>query len=183
MLGHPARWLFFWIRGEGNTLMRRFFLMLAVATGVSGSGLNAQESSEKAAGESGDQANSSHGDGSRESDASGRSGRGREGDQGSSRCVRQGLQRRQLRCRRRHVYRHGGRRRRGRRTNRGTGRAIHDRYTASFADNPGSTIAIQVQSLRFLGPETALEEGRATITSAEGAGPPEIIRFITVYVK
>ncbi len=61
--------------------------------------------------------------------------------------------------------------------------AIHDRYTASFADNPGSTIAIQVDSLRFLGPETALEEGRATITPAAGAGPPEITRFITVYVK
>ncbi len=61
--------------------------------------------------------------------------------------------------------------------------AIRDRYTASFADNPGSTIAIQVDSLRFLGPETALEEGRATITSAAGAGAPEISRFVTVYVK
>jgi uncharacterized protein (TIGR02246 family) len=61
--------------------------------------------------------------------------------------------------------------------------AIHDRYTASFADNPGSTIAIQVESLRFLGPETALEEGRATITSAAGGGAPEITRFVAVYVK
>ena len=61
--------------------------------------------------------------------------------------------------------------------------AIHDRYKASFADNPGSTIAIKVDSLRFLGPETALEEGRATITPAAGAGAPEITRFVTVYVK
>ena len=61
--------------------------------------------------------------------------------------------------------------------------AIHDRYNASFADNPGSTIAIKVDSLRFLGPETALEEGRATITSPAGAGVPEITRFVTVYVK
>ena len=61
--------------------------------------------------------------------------------------------------------------------------AIRDRYAASFADNPGSTIAIQVDSLRFLGPETALEEGRATITPADGAGLPEITRFTAVYVK
>jgi uncharacterized protein (TIGR02246 family) len=61
--------------------------------------------------------------------------------------------------------------------------AIQDRYTASFADNPGSTIAIKVDSPRFLGPETALEEGRATITPATGAGAPAISRFITVYVK
>ncbi len=61
--------------------------------------------------------------------------------------------------------------------------AIHDRYNASFADNPGSTIAIKVDSLRFLGPETALEEGRATITPAAGAGAPEIARFVAVYVK
>ena len=48
--------------------------------------------------------------------------------------------------------------------------AVRDQYAASFADNPGSTIAIQVDSLRFLGPETALEEGRTTITPAAGAG-------------
>ena len=53
---------------------------------------------------------------------------------------------------------------------------------ASFADNPGSTIAIQTTALRFLGPDTALEEGRTTITPA-GAGPPEISRFTVVYVK
>ena len=61
--------------------------------------------------------------------------------------------------------------------------AVRDQYAASFADNPGSTIAIQVDSLRFLGPETALEEGRATITPAAGAGAPEITRFTAVYVK
>jgi uncharacterized protein (TIGR02246 family) len=61
--------------------------------------------------------------------------------------------------------------------------AIRDQYAASFADNPGSAIAIQVDSLRFLGPETALEEGRATITPAGGDGAPEITRFTAVYVK
>jgi uncharacterized protein (TIGR02246 family) len=61
--------------------------------------------------------------------------------------------------------------------------AIRDRYAASFTDNPRSTIAIQVDSLRFLGPETALEEGRTTITPAASAGAPEITRFTAVYVK
>ncbi len=61
--------------------------------------------------------------------------------------------------------------------------AIRARLAASFADNPGSRIAIQVDSLRFLGPETALEEGRTTITSAAAAAAPEITRFTAVYVK
>ncbi len=61
--------------------------------------------------------------------------------------------------------------------------AVRDQYAASFADSPKSTIAIQVDSLRFLGPETALEEGRTTITPAAGAGAPEITRFTAVYVK
>ena len=50
--------------------------------------------------------------------------------------------------------------------------AVRDQYAAYFADHPGGKIAIQVDSLRFLGPETALEEGRATITPAAGAGAP-----------
>ncbi len=61
--------------------------------------------------------------------------------------------------------------------------AIRDQFAASFKDNPGSTIALQVSSLRFLGQETALEEGRATITPAKGAGAPEISGFIAIYVK
>ena len=61
--------------------------------------------------------------------------------------------------------------------------AIRDQYAASFAGNPGTKIAIRVDSLRFLGPETALEEGRTTITPAPGSGAPEITRFTAVYVK
>jgi uncharacterized protein (TIGR02246 family) len=63
------------------------------------------------------------------------------------------------------------------------GRAhIQDSLAASFADSPHSTIAIETEALRFLGPDTALEEGRTTITPAKG-GPPEISRFTVVYVK
>src|SRR3954468_17821118 len=61
--------------------------------------------------------------------------------------------------------------------------AVRDRLAASFADSPGSTIAINVEALRFLGPDTALEEGRATITPAGGVGVPETTRFTVVYVK
>jgi uncharacterized protein (TIGR02246 family) len=61
--------------------------------------------------------------------------------------------------------------------------AIRDQYAGSFTDSPGSTIAIQVDSLRFLGPETALEEGRTTITPAAGVGAPEVTGFTAVYVK
>ena len=38
--------------------------------------------------------------------------------------------------------------------------AIRAQLAASFAGNSGSTIAIKVDSLRFLGPDTALEEGQ-----------------------
>ena len=61
--------------------------------------------------------------------------------------------------------------------------AVRELYAASFADSPGGTIAIRVDALRFLGPETALEEGRSTITPAKGDGAPEITRFTAVYVK
>ena len=61
--------------------------------------------------------------------------------------------------------------------------AIRAQLAASFADNPGSTIAIKVDSLRFLGPDTALEEGRTTITPAGPGGEPEITRFTVVYIK
>jgi uncharacterized protein (TIGR02246 family) len=61
--------------------------------------------------------------------------------------------------------------------------AIQTRLAAGFADSPGSTIAIAVDSLRFFGPDTALEEGRATITPAGSEGVPEITRFTALYVK
>jgi uncharacterized protein (TIGR02246 family) len=62
-------------------------------------------------------------------------------------------------------------------------KAIREQLAASFADNPKTTIAIEVDALRFLGPETAIEIGRTTITPAPGAGMPEKTRFTAVYVK
>jgi uncharacterized protein (TIGR02246 family) len=61
--------------------------------------------------------------------------------------------------------------------------AIRDQYAASFVDNPGNTIAIEIDSIRFLGPETAIELGRTTIAPAKGAESPEVTRFTAVYVK
>ncbi len=61
--------------------------------------------------------------------------------------------------------------------------AIRERLASSFKNAPGSKIAIQVDSLRFLGTDTALEEGRTTITPKQGAGAPEFSRFTAVYVK
>jgi uncharacterized protein (TIGR02246 family) len=61
--------------------------------------------------------------------------------------------------------------------------AILDQYAASFAEHPGTKIAIQVDALRFLGPETAMEVGRSTITPPSEAGPPESTRFTAVYIK
>jgi uncharacterized protein (TIGR02246 family) len=61
--------------------------------------------------------------------------------------------------------------------------AIRDQYADSFAANPKSKISIQVDSFRFLGAETALEEGRTTLTLASEPEAPVITRFTTVYVK
>ncbi|MCU1376842.1 MAG: hypothetical protein JWO68_4128 [Actinomycetia bacterium] len=61
--------------------------------------------------------------------------------------------------------------------------AIRDRLAASFADSPGTTISIKVEALRFLGPDTALEEGRTTLTLAAGGGLPDESRFTVIYVK
>src|SRR4051794_24058222 len=61
--------------------------------------------------------------------------------------------------------------------------AIRDQLDASFAHSPGSTIAIVADSLRFLGPDTVLEEGRTTITPAGAGGVPETTRFTVVYVR
>jgi uncharacterized protein (TIGR02246 family) len=61
--------------------------------------------------------------------------------------------------------------------------AIRAQLAASFAGNPRSTIAIKVNSLRFLGPDTALEEGQTTITPADIGAVPEFTRFTVVYIK
>ncbi len=48
---------------------------------------------------------------------------------------------------------------------------------------PAAPSPSRSNSLRFLGPDTALEEGRTTITPAESGESPEITRFTVVYIK
>ncbi len=60
--------------------------------------------------------------------------------------------------------------------------AIRDQLAASFAEDPGRTIVIKTEALRFLGADSALEEGTATVQPPKG-GAPEISRFTVVYVK
>ena len=43
--------------------------------------------------------------------------------------------------------------------------AIEKLFAASFEENPGQTIDVKTESLRFLGPDAAIEEGTATITT------------------
>lgn len=67
--------------------------------------------------------------------------------------------------------------------NRTVGRArIQDLLAAGFADSPGSKMTIETKGLKFLGPDTALEEGRTTVTPA-GGGSPEVTRYTAIHIK
>lgn len=74
-----------------------------------------------------------------------------------------------------------------------SGRAIEGReaiakaFAASFEENQGQTIEVKTESLRFLGPDAAIEEGIAIISAprTDGAPPPqpELTRYSAAYVK
>lgn len=64
--------------------------------------------------------------------------------------------------------------------------AIEAQFARAFEENPGQTIAIKTESLRFLGPSGAIEEGSATITTPGEPGEPpavEVTRYSAAYVK
>jgi uncharacterized protein (TIGR02246 family) len=65
--------------------------------------------------------------------------------------------------------------------------AIEGLFATSFRDNPGQTIVVKPDHVRFLGPDAAIEEGIATIDSpgsADESRPgPEPTRYLTTYVK
>lgn len=61
--------------------------------------------------------------------------------------------------------------------------AIRERFVRSFANNPGASLALEPRSLRFIGPETALERGLATLRQADTSAPAEINPYTVVYVK
>jgi uncharacterized protein (TIGR02246 family) len=63
------------------------------------------------------------------------------------------------------------------------GRAnITAHFAAGFAESPGAKIEISVESIRFLGPAAALEEGRSRVLPAKD-GAVESSRYLVAYVK
>ena len=66
--------------------------------------------------------------------------------------------------------------------------AISARFAKRFSEQPGETLAVTPEAIRFLGPDTAIEEGTATIQPPVVEGekvPPtaEITRYTVVYVR
>ncbi len=65
--------------------------------------------------------------------------------------------------------------------------AIEQLFALSFEQYPGQTIEVKTESLRFLGAESAIEEGTATLTSppaaGEQSGSSESTRYSAAYVK
>jgi uncharacterized protein (TIGR02246 family) len=65
--------------------------------------------------------------------------------------------------------------------------AIEKQFAAAFAENPGQTIEVKSESVRFLGADAAIEEGTATVTSPQTTGEPqgssETTRYSAAYVK
>ncbi len=53
--------------------------------------------------------------------------------------------------------------------------------TENFAAKPGGNMEVEIDSIRFLTPEVAKEEGRCTI-KPDGSGPPEVSRYTVLYV-
>jgi uncharacterized protein (TIGR02246 family) len=60
--------------------------------------------------------------------------------------------------------------------------AIAEQFARVFASDPGIKIKLQVDSIRFLSPDVAKEEGRCTITHGNGE-PPDADRYTVLYVK
>jgi uncharacterized protein (TIGR02246 family) len=60
--------------------------------------------------------------------------------------------------------------------------AIEQVLAATFKDEPGVRIALTIDSLRFLSPDVALEEGRNRVTPA-GGGAPLARRHLVIHVK
>jgi uncharacterized protein (TIGR02246 family) len=60
---------------------------------------------------------------------------------------------------------------------------IQDLYSALFQERRGNSIEIAVDSIRFLGPDVAKEEGRTRVKTAVTTEPPSIRQYTVLYVK
>ena len=60
--------------------------------------------------------------------------------------------------------------------------AIVARFEGIFKESQGATLNVATDSLRFLGPDLAIEEGTASITAGSGA-PPRSNRYSVIYTR
>ena len=60
--------------------------------------------------------------------------------------------------------------------------AIVSRFSGIFQESGGGRLAVDTDSLRFLGKDIAIEEGTATITTG-GGEPPETNRYSVIYAR
>ncbi len=61
--------------------------------------------------------------------------------------------------------------------------AIAAQFAAAFEASPGARITLKTQSLKFLGPDTALVRGRAEVFASGKESEPEPSRYTVVFVK
>jgi uncharacterized protein (TIGR02246 family) len=62
-------------------------------------------------------------------------------------------------------------------------KAIENLYSLIFQERKGSSIEILVDSIRFLGPDVAQEEGHTRVKLAAITEPPSLRRYTVLYVK
>src|SRR6516162_4282462 len=60
--------------------------------------------------------------------------------------------------------------------------AIEDAFKDFFAENKGLKLRIDLKSVRFVTPDTAIEDGITSVTSQDGT-PPNQARYNNVHVK
>jgi uncharacterized protein (TIGR02246 family) len=60
--------------------------------------------------------------------------------------------------------------------------AIEESLAAYFVENPGSQLEVTIDSIRFVSPGVAIEDGTTTVTHP-GGGPSDYSRYTAVHVK
>ncbi len=60
--------------------------------------------------------------------------------------------------------------------------AIEKEFTAFFAENNGAKLRIDIDSIKFITPEVAIEDGVTAVSTADG-GPPSRAKYTIVHVK
>lgn len=61
--------------------------------------------------------------------------------------------------------------------------AIRGRFAEAFQTNPGGAISIEIRTLDFYGPDTAIERGSVTFQRADNESQPESNPYTVLYVR